>query len=125
MFFCHVCETLTMPEEHVFKVDTNRRPRRRCQHHRYIPLHSTAPSYQAMPPRVALTLPVLKSRRRQSSLLSPIPVYLQPTNPYAATKAAAEFLVKSYHRSFNLPVPAPPPPLAPLFLPLSCEAVSE
>jgi dTDP-glucose 4,6-dehydratase len=29
---------------------------------------------------------------------------LEPTNPYAATKAAAEFLVKSYHRSFNLPV---------------------
>jgi len=29
---------------------------------------------------------------------------LEPTNPYAATKAAAEFLVKSYHRSFQLPV---------------------
>jgi dTDP-glucose 4,6-dehydratase len=29
---------------------------------------------------------------------------LEPTNPYAATKAAAEFLVKSYHRSFALPV---------------------
>ena len=29
---------------------------------------------------------------------------LEPTNPYAATKAAAEFLVKSYHRSFKLPV---------------------
>jgi len=29
---------------------------------------------------------------------------LEPTNPYAATKAAAEFVVKSYHRSFNLPV---------------------
>ena len=29
---------------------------------------------------------------------------LQPTNPYAATKAGAEFLAKSYHRSFNLPV---------------------
>lgn len=29
---------------------------------------------------------------------------LEPTNPYAATKAGAEFLVKSYHRSFNLPV---------------------
>jgi len=29
---------------------------------------------------------------------------LEPTNPYAATKAAAEFLVKSYNRSFNLPV---------------------
>lgn len=29
---------------------------------------------------------------------------LNPTNPYAATKAAAEFLVRSYHHSFNLPV---------------------
>lgn len=29
---------------------------------------------------------------------------LEPTNPYAATKAAAEFIVKSYHRSFQLPV---------------------
>lgn len=29
---------------------------------------------------------------------------LEPTNPYAATKAAAEFLVKAYHRSFSLPV---------------------
>merc|ERR1719502_2060767 len=29
---------------------------------------------------------------------------LEPTNPYAATKAGAEFLVKSYHRSFNLPL---------------------
>lgn len=29
---------------------------------------------------------------------------LEPTNPYAATKAGAEFIVKSYHRSFNLPV---------------------
>ena len=29
---------------------------------------------------------------------------LEPTNPYAATKAAAEFLVKSYHRSFALPI---------------------
>ncbi|KAJ1462760.1 hypothetical protein M885DRAFT_505816 [Pelagophyceae sp. CCMP2097] len=29
---------------------------------------------------------------------------LEPTNPYAATKAGAEFLVKSYHRSFNLPI---------------------
>ncbi|TFJ87590.1 hypothetical protein NSK_000941 [Nannochloropsis salina CCMP1776] len=29
---------------------------------------------------------------------------LEPTNPYAATKAGAEFLAKSYHRSFNLPV---------------------
>jgi len=28
---------------------------------------------------------------------------LEPTNPYAATKAAAEFIVKSYHRSFGLP----------------------
>jgi dTDP-glucose 4,6-dehydratase len=29
---------------------------------------------------------------------------LEPTNPYAASKAAAEFIVKSYHRSFNLPI---------------------
>lgn len=29
---------------------------------------------------------------------------LEPTNPYAATKAGAEFLAKSYHRSFNLPL---------------------
>lgn len=29
---------------------------------------------------------------------------LNPTNPYAATKAAAEFIVKSYHISFGLPV---------------------
>jgi UDP-glucose 4,6-dehydratase len=29
---------------------------------------------------------------------------LEPTNPYAATKAGAEFMAKSYHRSFNLPV---------------------
>ena len=29
---------------------------------------------------------------------------LEPTNPYAATKAGAEVLVKSYHRSFKLPV---------------------
>jgi UDP-glucose 4,6-dehydratase len=29
---------------------------------------------------------------------------LEPTNPYAATKAGAEFIVKSYHRSFDLPV---------------------
>jgi len=29
---------------------------------------------------------------------------LEPTNPYAATKAAAENIVKSYYRSFNLPV---------------------
>jgi dTDP-glucose 4,6-dehydratase len=28
---------------------------------------------------------------------------LNPTNPYAATKAAAEFIVKSYHISFGLP----------------------
>lgn len=28
---------------------------------------------------------------------------LEPTNPYAATKAGAEFLVKSYHRSFKMP----------------------
>lgn len=28
---------------------------------------------------------------------------LEPTNPYAATKAGAEFIVKSYHRSFRLP----------------------
>lgn len=28
---------------------------------------------------------------------------MEPTNPYAATKAGAEFLVKSYHRSFGLP----------------------
>ncbi|KAI5685601.1 NAD dependent epimerase [Leishmania braziliensis] len=29
---------------------------------------------------------------------------LRPTNPYAATKAAAEHLVSSYHHSFRLPV---------------------
>jgi UDP-glucose 4,6-dehydratase len=29
---------------------------------------------------------------------------LDPTNPYAASKAAAEFIVKSYHHSFKLPV---------------------
>jgi len=29
---------------------------------------------------------------------------LNPTNPYAATKAAAEMLVNSYHHSYNLPV---------------------
>ena len=29
---------------------------------------------------------------------------LNPTNPYAATKAAAEFLVRSYYHSFKLPV---------------------
>jgi dTDP-glucose 4,6-dehydratase len=28
---------------------------------------------------------------------------LNPTNPYAATKAAAEFIVRSYHHSFKLP----------------------
>ena len=28
---------------------------------------------------------------------------LEPTNPYAATKAGAEFLVKAYQRSFKLP----------------------
>eukprot|EP00762_Andalucia_godoyi_P001286 ANDGO_04956.mRNA.1 Trifunctional UDP-glucose 4 len=29
---------------------------------------------------------------------------LQPTNPYAATKAAAEMIVKSYERSFKMPL---------------------
>ena len=29
---------------------------------------------------------------------------LEPTNPYAATKAGAEFVAKSYSRSFNLPL---------------------
>lgn len=29
---------------------------------------------------------------------------LEPTNPYAATKAAAEHIVKSYYRSFKLPL---------------------
>ena len=29
---------------------------------------------------------------------------LEPTNPYAATKAGAEYLVKAYHRSFQLPI---------------------
>ena len=29
---------------------------------------------------------------------------LEPTNPYAATKAGAEYLVKAYHRSFGLPI---------------------
>jgi len=29
---------------------------------------------------------------------------LEPTNPYAATKAGAEFLAKSYMRSFKMPV---------------------
>ena len=31
-------------------------------------------------------------------------VVLEPTNPYSATKAAAEFIAKSYLRSFKLPV---------------------
>ena len=29
---------------------------------------------------------------------------IEPTNPYAATKAGAEYLVKAYHRSFGMPV---------------------
>lgn len=29
---------------------------------------------------------------------------LNPTNPYAATKAGAEFIVRSYNHSFNLPI---------------------
>ena len=29
---------------------------------------------------------------------------LEPTNPYAATKAGAEFMAKAYHRSFNMPI---------------------
>ena len=29
---------------------------------------------------------------------------LNPTNPYAATKAAAEFIVRSYYHSFKLPI---------------------
>jgi len=29
---------------------------------------------------------------------------MEPTNPYAASKAAAELVVRSYHRSFNLPI---------------------
>ena len=29
---------------------------------------------------------------------------LEPTNPYSATKAAAEMIVKSYYTSFNLPI---------------------
>lgn len=29
---------------------------------------------------------------------------LNPTNPYAATKAAAEFICKSYYSSFNIPI---------------------
>jgi UDP-glucose 4,6-dehydratase len=37
-----------------------------------------------------------KDRKQETSALN-------PTNPYAATKCAAEFLVKSYRKSFNLP----------------------
>ena len=29
---------------------------------------------------------------------------LEPTNPYAGSKAGAEYLVKAYHRSFGLPI---------------------
>jgi UDP-glucose 4,6-dehydratase len=29
---------------------------------------------------------------------------LEPTNPYAATKAGAEFIAKAYYRSFKLPI---------------------
>lgn len=29
---------------------------------------------------------------------------LEPTNPYASSKAAAEFIVKSYYKSWNLPI---------------------
>ena len=29
---------------------------------------------------------------------------MNPTNPYAATKAGAEFIVRSYYYSFNLPI---------------------
>lgn len=29
---------------------------------------------------------------------------LNPTNPYAASKAAAEFIVKSYYKSYNVPI---------------------
>ena len=29
---------------------------------------------------------------------------LNPTNPYAATKAGAEFIVRAYHMSFNIPI---------------------
>jgi dTDP-D-glucose 4,6-dehydratase len=28
---------------------------------------------------------------------------MEPTNPYSATKAAAELIVRSYQRSFDLP----------------------
>lgn len=31
-------------------------------------------------------------------------VALEPTNPYAASKAAAELIVKAYYRSFHLPI---------------------
>lgn len=29
---------------------------------------------------------------------------LDPTNPYAATKASSEFIAKSYYKSFKLPL---------------------
>jgi UDP-glucose 4,6-dehydratase len=29
---------------------------------------------------------------------------MEPTNPYAATKAGAELIAKSYYRSFGLPL---------------------
>jgi dTDP-glucose 4,6-dehydratase len=29
---------------------------------------------------------------------------LNPTNPYAASKAAAEFIVRSYYKSYNIPI---------------------
>ena len=38
-----------------------------------------------------------ESKKTETSLLS-------PTNPYAATKASAEFLALSYNHSFNLPL---------------------
>jgi dTDP-glucose 4,6-dehydratase len=38
-----------------------------------------------------------ETKKNESSILS-------PTNPYAATKAAAEMIVKSYYTSFNVPV---------------------
>lgn len=38
-----------------------------------------------------------------TSLMSSETSSLEPTNPYAATKVAAEYLVKSYHRSFRFP----------------------
>jgi dTDP-glucose 4,6-dehydratase len=31
---------------------------------------------------------------------------LNPTNPYAATKAAAEMIIHSYRKSFQMPVPS-------------------